>query len=206
MPVRKSQIVSETSCADIWNRYEGENAGAMFAWMHSQPPAASLAATPATAPEPEQPRRLVNLTGKTMHLCHQSADDARLRVVKSIESSGPVPAIEWVVDEPSDTKIVRIDDGEVALPVFEAREVPGHFVVRNLRAETTTDLFLVDRNVFKVARKQGRRDLICGMPVSYKRVFEGVKGESYWCGICVHASGPDDIIDYNSDDSDDSDE
>lgn len=154
----------------------------MFAWLQTQPPA------PEAAPPPPPPPRLVNLTGKPLHFCCQFDDDnTRLRVFKTIESSGPVPTIEWVIKESDDTVLVGIDDSETALPIFRASGGAGHFVVRNLRPESATNLYLVDREILKVALKQqehkSRRDLICAMPVSYKRVHEGVKGESYWCGI-----------------------
>jgi hypothetical protein len=64
----------------------------MFAWLQTQPP------TPEAAPPP----RLVNLTGKTLHFCRQfDDDDTRLRVFKTIESSGPVPTIEWAINNTS---------------------------------------------------------------------------------------------------------
>jgi hypothetical protein len=173
----------------------------MFAWLQTQPPA------PEAAPPPPPPPRLVNLTGKPLHFCRQFDDDnTRLRVVKTIESSGPVPTIEWAINEPDDAVLVSIDESESALPIFRASGGAGHFVVRNLRPESAKNLYLVDREILKVALKQqehkSRRDLICAMPVSYKHVHEGVKGEAYWCGIrgnLKHAS-------YSSDDSDDSDE
>ena len=158
--------------------------------------------------EPEGPRELVNLTGEPLHRCVAN-DNGQLEVAETIQSSGPVPTVRKMLSEPDHLVSIATGSNEWQLPVYDSGNPHWHTTIINLRPDSGASIFIVPDEVLDAAARQpqlaDRRDLCSVIPVSYKKVAGGIKGQVYWVGVRVKGTGRKWEA-YDDDDDDDDDD
>jgi hypothetical protein len=109
-------------------------------------------------PLPE-PRELVNLTGKTIHFCRPVQDDSLFyTVTNTLESSGPVPAVQRVPEEARDAIVAKSGIDIWDVPVYGYEAETEYRMTSNLRDEQPNVTLIVDLRVKLVERR--RSDLV----------------------------------------------
>jgi hypothetical protein len=124
----------------------------------------------------------VNLTGHTLHFCHETTTD-RYEVYMTLETQGPVPAVRSELDVACCTQRVRAGSIEVYARGQTCRTIS----IANLREKQSGVTLVVPEDVLDASEHlreyEGRDDLVCIVGIPYTKVDGGIKDDVYCVGV-----------------------